>query len=93
MEVHPPEQPGQYTLELDMLQEGVSWFKDKGSQSARLAVNVVLPGRLPSVAQHEPVRPQRPAETTPGLWSCRCMELKNRWFEPTSSGMGLRSSP
>jgi SAM-dependent methyltransferase len=41
IEVHPPEQPGRYTLELDMLQEGVSWFKDKGSRSARISVNVV----------------------------------------------------
>jgi SAM-dependent methyltransferase len=39
--VNAPELPGQYTLELDMVQEGVAWFQAKGSASASLRVEVV----------------------------------------------------
>ncbi|WP_293136591.1 hypothetical protein [Okeania sp. SIO3I5] len=35
-----PETPGNYLLGLDMLQEGVAWFEEKGSQATRVKVNV-----------------------------------------------------
>lgn len=35
-----PEEPGRYILELDMVQEGVTWFKDKGSEPTRVRVTV-----------------------------------------------------
>lgn len=35
-----PEEPGRYILELDMVQEGVIWFGDKGSEPARVRVTV-----------------------------------------------------
>ncbi|MDY7004062.1 MAG: tetratricopeptide repeat protein [Cyanobacteriota bacterium] len=35
-----PETPGNYLLELDMVQEGVAWFEDKGSQTTRVKVEV-----------------------------------------------------
>jgi hypothetical protein len=35
-----PRKPGEYLLEVDMLQEGVSWFARKGSQSVRIPVKV-----------------------------------------------------
>ncbi len=38
--VNTPRTPGDYVLELDMLQEGVSWFSLKGSRTARLRVRV-----------------------------------------------------
>ena len=38
--VNAPKQPGDYTLEIDMLQEGVSWFGTKGSPVLRLPVKV-----------------------------------------------------
>lgn len=38
--VNPPRQPGAYILEIDMLQEGVSWFGLKGSQTVRVQVEV-----------------------------------------------------
>jgi 4-amino-4-deoxy-L-arabinose transferase-like glycosyltransferase len=38
--VNTPRQPGEYFLELDLLQEGVSWFGLKGSQTTRLPVRV-----------------------------------------------------
>ena len=38
-----PKQPGGYTLELDMVQEEVAWFHDRGSEPARMNVQI-LPG-------------------------------------------------
>ena len=38
--VNAPPHPGDYILEVDMLQEGVSWFALKGSRTARLNVQV-----------------------------------------------------
>ena len=35
-----PDKPGEYILELDMVQEHVAWFKDKGSPTCRLSVRV-----------------------------------------------------
>ncbi|MEI2418835.1 hypothetical protein V6O07_01055, partial [Arthrospira platensis SPKY2] len=35
-----PETPGNYLLELDMLQQGVAWFQEKGSQATRVKVEV-----------------------------------------------------
>jgi len=35
-----PAKPGNYVLELDLVQEGVTWFKAKGSQTLRLPVRV-----------------------------------------------------
>lgn len=32
-----PEKPGAYTLEFDLVQEFVAWFKDKGSSTARVS--------------------------------------------------------
>jgi len=36
-----PKEPGEYLLEVDMVQEGVSWFSDKGSPTAKTKVTVV----------------------------------------------------
>jgi hypothetical protein len=36
-----PKQPGDYMLELDMVQEGVAWFGEKGSPTTKLKVTVV----------------------------------------------------
>jgi 4-amino-4-deoxy-L-arabinose transferase-like glycosyltransferase len=38
--VNAPKEPGDYLLEVDMLQEGVSWFALKGSRTARVRVRV-----------------------------------------------------
>lgn len=38
--VNAPKEPGEYTLEVDVLQEGVSWFALKGSKTARVRVRV-----------------------------------------------------
>ena len=36
-----PKEPGEYILEVDLVQEQVSWFSDKGSPTARHKVTVV----------------------------------------------------
>ena len=41
--VQPPREPGRYLLELDMVQEGVTWFAGKGSPTARAPVEVRAP--------------------------------------------------
>ncbi|HEV3470827.1 MAG TPA: glycosyltransferase family 39 protein [Pyrinomonadaceae bacterium] len=40
LHVNAPNAPGHYLLELDMLQEGVTWFGNKGSPTLRLPVRV-----------------------------------------------------
>jgi hypothetical protein len=39
-DVNAPPRPGDYLLEIDMLQEGVSWFALKGSKTLRVPVRV-----------------------------------------------------
>jgi 4-amino-4-deoxy-L-arabinose transferase-like glycosyltransferase len=39
-EVNAPQRPGDYLLELDMLQEGVSWFALKGSRTLRVPLRL-----------------------------------------------------
>jgi len=36
-----PKDPGEYTLEVDVLQEQVAWFSDKGSPTAKTKITVV----------------------------------------------------
>jgi SAM-dependent methyltransferase len=37
---HAPREPGDYILEFDMVQEGVAWFKEKGSETKGVRVKV-----------------------------------------------------
>lgn len=39
--VSAPKEPGEYILEVDLVQEQVSWFSEKGSPTARAKVTVV----------------------------------------------------
>ena len=41
LQITAPKQPGEYTLSLDMVQEGVSWFGEKGSATTKAKVTVV----------------------------------------------------
>jgi len=36
-----PKTPGEYFMRLDMVQEGVTWFGDKGSTTTKVPVTVV----------------------------------------------------
>jgi len=50
-----PIEPGEYILELDMVQEHVAWFKDKGSPTCRVPVRVTPPlDSAPLVAAPQP---------------------------------------
>lgn len=40
LEIHAPAAPGDYTLEIDMLREGVTWFAHAGARTVRLRVRV-----------------------------------------------------
>jgi SAM-dependent methyltransferase len=59
LQVKAPEIPGTYLLELDLVQEGVTWFKDMGSKTCSLEVNVLEPvppnhGQMASTALGSP---------------------------------------
>ena len=40
LDLKTPSTPGDYLLELDMVHESVTWFRDKGSPTCRAAINV-----------------------------------------------------
>lgn len=57
-----PREPGRYKLELDLVQEGVCWFRDRGSESARVAVRVKAPRRrLSDIFRKMTLPPPEPA--------------------------------
>jgi len=41
LQITAPKEPGEYTLSLDMVQEGVAWFGEKGSPTTKVKVTVV----------------------------------------------------
>ncbi|PYS82475.1 MAG: hypothetical protein DMF67_12785 [Acidobacteria bacterium] len=41
LQITAPKEPGDYVLEVDLIQEQVAWFSDKGSPTARVKVTVV----------------------------------------------------
>jgi hypothetical protein len=41
LQITAPKDPGEYLLEIDLVQEQVSWFSDKGSPTARTKITVV----------------------------------------------------
>jgi len=41
LQITAPKEPGDYILEVDIIQEQVAWFSDKGSPTARTKVTVV----------------------------------------------------
>jgi hypothetical protein len=43
LQIDAPEAPGDYTLELDVVQEGVGWFGARGSKTFRAGVSVTAP--------------------------------------------------
>jgi hypothetical protein len=41
LQIIAPKQPGEYILSLDMVQEAVTWFSDKGSPTTKVNVTVI----------------------------------------------------
>jgi SAM-dependent methyltransferase len=56
--INTPANPGRYLLELDMVQEGVSWFGDRGSEVIRIPAMISEPKR-----QSRPVQTLAPRDT------------------------------
>lgn len=50
LEVNTPATEGKYILELDLVQEGVAWFKEKGSKTISLEVTIVAAQNSASLA-------------------------------------------
>jgi SAM-dependent methyltransferase len=65
LEATAPPVEGRYVLEVDLVQEGCTWFGDRGSTPARLAVNVRRPGPAPRAISA--VTRQLPARVTDRL--------------------------
>ena len=66
-----PELPGNYLLELDLVQEGVAWFKDMGSKTCLIEVSVLESaraddGRMPA-ANVPNAGPTSPRSKLPGI--------------------------
>jgi hypothetical protein len=57
MTVVPPEEPGRYTLELDLVREKVAWFSRRGAKTRRLEIEVT-----PAVAALESLEPEAETE-------------------------------
>lgn len=43
LEATAPTEPGEYWLEIDLMQEGVGWFADHGAEPLRLGMRIILP--------------------------------------------------
>ena len=41
LQITAPKEPGEWTMQLDMVQEGVTWFSEKGSPVTNVKVQVV----------------------------------------------------
>ena len=60
LRVQAPGEAGEYVLEIDLVQELVCWFAEKGSNTARSAVKV---------SAKAAAEPDAPAESAAGLWN------------------------
>jgi SAM-dependent methyltransferase len=74
LSVAAPSLPGEYILELDLVQEGIAWFAERGSQPARLAVR--LEGG--SAAAPPGARIPRSGRTTLSRSAARARVLRGR---------------
>ena len=65
--VRAPSRPGRYVLELDLVEEGSTWFADRGSQTCQVSVEVADPSKSESFANavRRAVRRRGPAPITP----------------------------
>lgn len=91
IEVSTPPAPGVYILELDLVQEGVSWFKDKGSQTLRVPIEVrperaiapvaavaTTPPSEEVAAAGDPITMEREAPTPPAAFENFSMHVIRR---------------
>jgi SAM-dependent methyltransferase len=87
LEVVAPSTPGEYCLELDLVQEGVRWFVQAGSRTTSILVHVVAtdaangPSIVPAAILNniDPVYKTAPAFEMHGVHRERVMQLANKW--------------
>ncbi len=65
-----PDQEGSYLCELDLVHETISWFKDRGSKSCQIPIEVAVNATQPS----GPIEP-----------SAAAVEATNRWTDAWSA--------
>ena len=68
-----PTAPGRYLLEADMVQEGVSWFKDRGTRTAKVGVSIH--GSERELREHR----RDPAILMYGIPLLHVLDLVNEW--------------
>jgi SAM-dependent methyltransferase len=78
LQVTAPEKPGRYKLIIDMVQEGVLWFADVGSQTLEAEINVTAP---------EVIRAAQSGPEMNGGWDRLADLVAADWFEPPSFEM------
>lgn len=57
-----PDRAGSYSCELDLVHETITWFKDRGSPTCQLPIEVAVTDTV------EPARPTTPARSATGPW-------------------------
>ncbi len=75
-----PEEPGNYTVELDFVHEGIAWFKEKGSTPLTRWLTVEAPA--PEIASRRQVRAS----------SCRCVCLTTSRRDCHAAGRPMRAA-
>lgn len=83
--VTPPSAPGAFVLEVDLVQEGVAWFAERGSTAARMPVEVS--GPLPSASPTVEAGPASPRMEMHGVPSAEV----TRWVEEAGGRVVARS--
>jgi SAM-dependent methyltransferase len=58
--IQAPADPGPYDIEIDLVQERVCWFAQKGSRTVRAPVTVIAPAATPPPVTAPEVRPRAP---------------------------------
>lgn len=79
-----PPQPGTYTLEWDLVQEGVAWFKEKGGTPLRVPVTIEATTRPTWTvrASHNPDDAPLVLDGNPAtFWDSGARQAPGMWFE------------
>ncbi|MCZ7569695.1 MAG: discoidin domain-containing protein [Ardenticatenaceae bacterium] len=81
-----PDRPGGYTLEWDLVEEGVSWFKDRGVSPLRAAISIQAQPPATNgwiaTASHNPAEVERAIDRDPHTsWSSRVAQQPDMFFQ------------
>jgi SAM-dependent methyltransferase len=82
--VEAPQQPGRYLMEIDLVEEGVSWFADRGSPTVKVPVRVTKPSRLSRIVTRRSEVPA--AEGHPPLFTMHALHRDRVVAAVTASG-------